>query len=144
MPYRFLDDIAIADEAFQAWGASLEEMFAAAWDATLNIMVREVHSIRSHQNRRIQIADAQLDMLLFQLLQELIFFKDAEQLLLRIGRIRIMLQENDNWTLEAELTGETIDPLRHDLIVDVKAITLHRFDVSQTAEGWASTVVVDV
>ena len=144
MPYRFIDDTSLADEAFQAWGQTIEEMFIAASDATLNVMVRDVGTVRSRQSRQVRLAESPLDMLLFQLLQELIYYKDAERLLLRTRKIRIEPMGNDAWTAEAELVGETIDPRHHDLIVDVKAITMHRFDVRQTAEGWTALVVVDV
>jgi len=80
---------------------------------------------------------------LFQLLQELIFFKDAEKLLLRVKEIRIRRLE-DRFTLEAKARGEELDPSRHDLVVDVKAVTLHRFQVEQTAQGWKATVILDI
>ncbi|NTU48413.1 MAG: archease, partial [Syntrophobacteraceae bacterium] len=45
MPYEFLDDIATADVAFQAWGKTLEEMFVSACEATINVMVSDLASI---------------------------------------------------------------------------------------------------
>jgi SHS2 domain-containing protein len=143
MPYRYLDDIAIADAAFEAWGQTAEEMLVSASDATVNIMVRDLDRIRYRDYRHLQIEEDQLDMLLFQLLQELIYYKDAEQLLLRVRTIRLE-QQDGSWRAYVELAGETIDPDRHNLVVDVKAITLHQFDVKQTASGWIASVIVDV
>jgi len=143
MPYRYLEGIAIADVAFEAWGQTPEEMIAAASDATLNIMVRNLDAVRDLDQRSFQVEDADIDLLLFQVLQELIYFKDAERLLLRVRRIQLR-QRPGIWTAAIEAKGETIDPDRHDLIVDVKAITLHRFQVEQTAGHWTATVVVDV
>jgi SHS2 domain-containing protein len=143
MPYRYLEDIAIADAAFEAWGTTIEEMLVSASNATLNIMVGDLASIRLRQYRHFRIDEDQLDMLLFQLLQELIYLKDAEQLLLLTRTIRVE-QSEDRWTAYIEVAGEPIDPLRHDLIVDIKAITLHRFSVQRTSEGWTATVIVDV
>lgn len=143
MPYRYLEDIAIADAAFEAWGDSMEEMFVAASNATLNIMVGDLMTIRPRQFRHFRIEEAQFDMLLFQLLQELIYYKDAEQLLLLIKTIRIE-QGKDNWSAFVEAAGESIDPQRHDLVVDVKAITLHNFTVQHAGTRWTATVIVDV
>jgi SHS2 domain-containing protein len=143
MPYRYLEDIAIADAAFEAWGNTLEETMVSAADATVNIMVRDLSSIRERQYRHLKCADTHIDMLLFQLLQDLIYYKDAEQLLLRMRTVRVH-QEKTWWTAYAELAGEPIDPERHDLIVDIKAITLHRLDVKQTEMGWTAQVVVDI
>jgi SHS2 domain-containing protein len=143
MPYRYLDDIAIADSAFEAWGETVEEMIAAASDAMLNIMVGNLESIAFRESRRREFEDAQIDMLLFQVLQEIIFFKDAERLLLRVRGIRLDERESI-WNAIVELEGESINPERHDLIVDVKAVTLHRLQVRKSDHGWTATVVVDV
>jgi SHS2 domain-containing protein len=143
MPYRYLDDIAIADAAFEAWGSTAEEMLVSASDATINIMIRDLDAIRFREYRHLQIAENQLDMILFQLLQELVYYKDAERLLLRVHTIRLDRRDG-SWTAYAELAGEPIDPGRHDLGVDVKAITLHKFEVLQTPGRWTASVIVDV
>ena len=143
MPYRYLPDIAIADVAFEAWADTPEELFVAAAEATMNVMVGDLSAIAGCEERAIRAVEAELDMLLFQLLQELIFFKDAEKLLLRIKEIGIRRLEK-GFALEARACGETLDPSRHDLVVDVKAVTLHRFRVEQTAQGWQATVILDI
>jgi SHS2 domain-containing protein len=143
MPYRYLEDIAIADAAFEAWGDTLAEMIRSAADATMNVMVRDLSAIRPRQYRHLQIKDSQMDMLVFQLLQELIYYKDAEQLLLRIRTVQLQ-QHGAEWIAYAELAGESIDPQRHDLVVDVKAVTLHQFEVRQTDQGWNARVIVDI
>jgi SHS2 domain-containing protein len=143
MPYRYLEDVAIADAAFEAWGNCLEETIVSAADATINVMVGDLSSIQKRQYRHLKVTDTQIDMLLFQLLQDLIYYKDAEQLLLRLQTIRLQ-KEGTRWTAYAELAGEPIDTRRHDLIVDIKAITLHRLEVKQNETGWTAQVVVDI
>ena len=46
MPYHYLDDVAIADIAFEAYGESKEEMFIAASDALMNVMVEDLVTIK--------------------------------------------------------------------------------------------------
>ena len=143
MPYRYLDEIATADAAFKAWGDTIETMFSAAADATLNVMVSELDTIAPIEHRTLEVAAEELDMLLFQLLQEIIFYKDAEQLLLRVAGIRIE-KKDGQLLLTAEVSGEALQPKKHDLIVDVKAVTLHRFKVEETSRGWEALVILDV
>lgn len=143
MPFKYLEDIATADVAFEAWGRTLPEMFVAAADATMNAMIVDLETIEPKEAREAQLESESLEMLLFQLLQELIFYKDAERLLLRVARVEIQGGEGA-CTLEAEMRGEGIDPDRHDLIVDVKAVTLHRYRVEETPDGWKSTVILDI
>jgi len=93
--------------------------------------------------RRIRLEAAEPDLLLHDLLEELVYLKDAESLLLLLDSCRVE-QEGGRWLLEAVAIGERIDPERHRLGVDVKAVTWHRFEVSQHDGGWQATVVLDV
>lgn len=143
MPYRFLDDIATADVAFEACGDSLEEMMVAAADATMNVMVENLDSIADRVRRIVDVAADAPDMLLYALLEELVFRKDVERLLLRVPSVRIEGRDG-GLALWAEAYGETLDPGRHRLLVDVKAVTLHRFAVERSDAGWRATVVLDI
>jgi len=143
MPYRFLEEIATADVAFEAWGSTIEETFVASADATMNVMVRDLEAIVAREQRVIHVEAEALDMLLFQLLQELIYFKDAEELLLRVSQVRIEPRPG-GWILDADSFSERIDRDRHELIVDVKAVTLHRFALEQTPQGWRTSVILDI
>lgn len=143
MPYRYLEDIATADVAFEAWGETLEEMFQSAAEATMNVMVEDLETVAKLDSRTILAEADEIDMLLFELLQELIFHKDADRLLLRVLSVEIN-HKDGGFTLRAEASGEEINPDKHELTADVKAVTLHRFEVVATPEGWKSTVILDV
>ena len=143
MPYRYLEDVAIADVAFEARGATQEELFQAAADATTNLMVADLGTITTREKRKIELQDESLELLLFNFLQELIFYKDAQKLLLRVGEIQIESSDG-SFKLRAEACGEELNPARHELGVDVKAVTLHRFQVQETPEGWQANIILDV
>ncbi|MFC1541072.1 archease [Candidatus Latescibacterota bacterium] len=143
MFYRYLENDTIADIAFQARGETLEDLFRAAADATINVMVEELDSIRAQEERTIHIEADGYDMLLVNFLQELIYYKDARQLILRPRKVNIV-HENVQFTLDTECYGEEIDPKRHKLNVDVKAVTLYRFKVFQTSSGWEANVILDI
>jgi SHS2 domain-containing protein len=141
--YRYLEEIATADVAFEARGDTLEETFLAAADATLNTMVEDIGTVAPLERRHFSLAADSLDLLLFELLQELVYHKDAGRILLRIRDLRIE-EAGSGYRLHAEATGETIDAGRHPLLADVKAVTLHRLVVQRTPDGWRAVVVLDV
>ena len=143
MPYQYLEEIAKADVAFEAWGETQEETFIAAADAMMNVMVADLSTIRMKERQSLHLEADALDMLLFELLQELIFQKDAARLLLRVKELRIW-REAEHYRLTGAAEGEELDPRRHDLIVDVKAVTLHRFGVERTDRGWKAMVILDI
>ena len=143
MPYHYLEHVATADAAFEAWGATPEELFTAAADATLNVMLADLETVRKEREVTIDIKNVEMDLLLFDFLNELVFYKDARRLLLRVDSLTIAPCP-DGFALHAIASGDEIDFSRHDLSADVKAVTLHRFKVEETAEGWRASVVLDI
>jgi len=143
MPYQYLEDIAIADAAFEASGENLQEVFISAANAVMNLMVENMEAIAKDTSVEIAVEDANMDLLLFKFLDELIYHKDAHQLLLRIESLRIAETAN-GFLLRAETWGEVIDPQKHHLNVDVKAITLHEFSLKQTGNKWIAHVHLDI
>ena len=143
MPYEFLDDIAIADIAFHAWGNDLPELFQAAGDAVMNTMIENLEAIELRETRVFDLENDALDMLLFNFLEEFVYYKDSQQLLLRSQNISIK-EKLGNFYLNATAQGEKLDSDRHHQGVDVKAVTLHRFKLEQTESGWEALVILDI
>lgn len=143
MPYRVLEHIAVADTAFEATGTTLEELFRAAAEALLAVMVEEPEKVLSHARLDFTVLNDDYEMLLFDFLQELIFFKDARRLMLHAEEVRIS-ETPEGIKAEVACGGEEIDTQRHSMVVDVKAVTMHRFSLEESDDGWRATVVLDV
>ena len=143
MPYHYLEDFGTADIAFEATGRDLAELFSDAADATTNVMIDNIEAIQPRETRQIELSNDKLDMLLFDFLQELIFLKDAERLLLRIREAQIA-ERDENYFVEATAEGEPLDTERHLQRADVKAVTLHDFSVEQIDGEWKARVLLDI
>jgi len=143
MPYDYLEEIGIADIAFEATGRDLPELFMAAADATMNVMIDNLDGIEPRETLQIELSNDNIDMLLFDLLQELIFLKDAERLLLRIRKVQVA-EKDENYFVKATAEGEPLDTERHHQRADVKAVTLHDFSVERTEGGWKARVLLDI
>jgi len=143
MPYHYLEEIGTADIAFEATGRDLPELFSDASDATMNVMIDNLDAIEPRETRHIELSNNEIDMLLFDFLQELIYFKDAERLLLRVRAVQIE-QRNEKYFLKTEAAGEPWDEARHQQRADVKAVTLHDFSVEKKNSGWKARVLLDI
>ena len=143
MPYKFLEEIGTADIAFEATGHDLPELFSDAADATMNVMIDNLDAIEPRETRHIELSNDKVDMLLFDFLQELIYFKDAERLLLRARDARIE-ERDERYFLTAEAAGEVLDAARHHQRADVKAVTLHNFSVEKADDAWKARVLLDI
>jgi len=106
-------------------------------------MVTDLETVAPRRQLDMTVSSDDYEMLLFELLQELIFYKDAEMLLLRVRDIRIA-PEGGRLVLRAVALGEEIDVDRHEMGVDVKAVTLHRYRVEKTKEGWEALIILDI
>jgi SHS2 domain-containing protein len=143
VPYRYVDDAPTADVGFVASGDTLEECLRAAADATLAVMLGNPESLRPHQQRTLHVESDSADLALLKLLEEIIYYKDAESLFLRVTSVEAKEQDG-RWVVDAAAEGEAIDPSRHQLAGDVKAVTLHRLKVQRINHSWEATVVLDV
>ncbi|HMF46793.1 MAG TPA: archease, partial [Candidatus Udaeobacter sp.] len=105
--------------------------------------IDNIEAIQPRETRPIELSNDKLDMLLFDFLQELIFLKDAERLLLRIRVVQID-ERDEIYFVKATAEGETLDAERHHQHADVKAVTLHDFSVERTENGWKARVLLDI
>jgi SHS2 domain-containing protein len=143
--WRLLDDRAFADAAFRAEASTMDGLFVCAAEALLGVMTAQPGSVQCREERPVRLESPSLEMLLFDLLQEIVFLKDSEGLLLKARAVSIEAEGAAGpFTLAAVLCGEKMDPARHSMLADVKAVTLHRFSVEQVSRGWAAEVVLDV
>ena len=132
-----------ADVGLRIAAPSFDELLAEAARGLFSLIVEEPREVRPVQRIEIHIPRAEpapeAAYLLFDWLNELLYTFETKRLLLAEFRVRV-----ENETLIGEAWGETIDPRRHRLDHEVKAITYHGLEVRQTHEGWEAQVIVDI
>ncbi|MBI1969675.1 archease [Candidatus Woesearchaeota archaeon] len=139
--FKFLEDIATADIAFQAYGKTLEELFQNAALAVSESMVN-TKQIKGKVKKELSFTADTLDNLLFDFLSEIIFLKDSDGLL--FSQFDLTITENKTKKLKAVLHGEPLNPQKQELRADVKAVTLHMFEIKKTAKGFEAMVILDI
>ncbi|HET6304452.1 MAG TPA: archease [Myxococcota bacterium] len=139
--FEFVDAVT-SDLTFVARGATPGEAFAAAAQALLAATIEDPASVEEREVRRIELAEPDVELLLLRFVNELVYLRDAELLLLRPRAVHLSLDSGAR--LEAELAGERIDRSRHRLAADVKAATAHGLSVAKTPRGWEARVTLDV
>lgn len=142
--FRFLEDIALADSAFEARGNSPSELFTASATAVIETLA-DPRTVDPALTKTVTRHDPSLANLLFDWLSDIVYIKDAERLVFRDTDCVVSSNQADgDWHLEGRLTGAPIDPARHDLRADIKAITKHRYEVREDNGTWVATVVMDI
>lgn len=141
MPFRFLEDIAIADVAFEASGKTLEHLFESCALATTQVMV-DLKTIGKEVSKEMTVKARDVDKLLRDFLDEIIFIKDSD--LLVFSRFNVKIKKNGVYELKANAYGEKLDMKKHKFGVDVKATTMHMFEVKEEKDGWKARVILDI
>jgi SHS2 domain-containing protein len=132
--YEYLDHT--ADVLFIAKASNLEDLFEQCALAVENTQV-EVKLIEPKIKKEIKIEAKTNEDLLFEFLDELLFYKDSERLI--FSKFDLKIKDNK---LECKAFGDEIDFKKHDPKVDVKAITMHMFELKKTDAGFEATVSI--
>jgi SHS2 domain-containing protein len=142
--FRFLEDVALADSAFEASGASPSELFEAAWQALIETMVNP-QTVGVRWSRVLELREESLEGLLFEWLSAIVYLKDAEGVLYHDAHVEVTEEAGQSaWRLRGTLRGEAIDPSRHELRADVKAVTKHLYGIRRENGRWVARVVLDI
>ena len=138
MKFKYLEDVAIADIAFEAYGKTLNEVFENSAYAFFD-MTANPKTIQTKITKEITLKNNDQQNLLYDFLSELIFLKDSEQLIFK--NVKVTIKNNQ---LKAILEGDKINPEKQELRNDIKAVTMHLFKLEKTKTGYLARVVVDI
>ncbi len=140
LKFKFLEHT--ADIMFEAYGKSLDELFENAAMAVSESMIK-TKDVKPKTVKTVKLQNAKVEMLLFDFLSELLYLKDAEQLVFSEFKVKIE-EAKGKFSLQAELKGDKLNMKKQEFRSDVKAITLHLFEVKKEKAGWTARVIVDI
>lgn len=138
--FKLVEDTTSADYVFDAFGISINELFANCSLACFSAMTdpARVDPVKSF---KLEVKGDTIEDLLYNYIAELIFIKDAEKVFLSQFDIDI---SPDNTILKAVVRGEPIDYNKHIIKIDVKAVTYHDLHVRVEKEGYSARMILDL
>lgn len=140
--YKVLEDVAIADIAFESQGKNLNKLFENSAFAIFEESA-DLDKVKVKDKYTVKLTAKNIEDLLYDFLSEILFLKDTHSFLFKKSKVKIEKKVN-NYNLKAQLSGEPIDRKKHELRNDIKAITLHMFKIEKTKDGYKAVFVVDV
>ena len=127
-----------ADVGIRAYGADLKEAFANAARGLFSL-ITELDSVEEVLHRDIEVNAPDIESLLVEWLNELIFIFDVENILFKRFDI-ITLSDTQ---LKARSYGEKVDKSKHQIKMGVKAATYHMPKVEKN-DGYRAEVLLDI
>ena len=131
-----------ADLGVEAKGKSLEEAFKEGAKGLYNIMV-DIDKVDKKEKIEFEIEGEDLEELLYNFLNELLFYTDVENLVFSDFDIKIE-KDNNGYRLKCIAYGEKINKEKHNIKEEVKAVTYHMMEVKQEEDGWKIRYIVDL
>ena len=117
-----------ADIGFYAFGNTLNESFENAGLAIFNI-ISNTNNISPEKSIEFEITSEDMVSLLYDYLEELLFYHEVEFML--FSEFDIEIEEIDNnYKLKAIIKGESINWDKHERDCEIKAVTFHQMEVN--------------
>ena len=142
MTHKFIEDFATADIAFEASGEDLDELFKSSAEALFEILANP-KKVNKSIVKKISLSNKNIENLLYDFLSEILYIKDNDFMIFNSCNVKIT-ELDGIYQLKVTLHGEKINPKKHELHSDAKAITLHQFSIEKTKNGYNSFVIVDI
>jgi SHS2 domain-containing protein len=133
-----------ADYGIRARAESPEDLLADAARGLFSLMVANLDAVRAVEQVEFRIEGDQFDDLLHDWLTELLYTFAVRHLALSDFHVQVEGELPATLRLVATARGEPIDPTRHEIDLEVKAITWHGLKVERQGGEWLAEVIVDV
>jgi SHS2 domain-containing protein len=139
--YNFIDHT--ADIAVEVKGDTIEELFTASAFAWRESVI-EKDKINLFDQQEINIYEISYEELLVHFLDELNYlFLTRKWIMSGINKIEIQ-KKNDKLKLKAIVTGESYNDKRHQLKVEIKAVTFHQMEIKKVNNEYFTRIIFDI
>ncbi len=134
-----------ADVRIRVWGNNWSELFQEAARGMVSQMI-PLNSVREIEKRQFQIEGENGEELLLAWLREILYLIEGGMVFTRfqVCEDRFSNKKADHFHFSCSLWGEHIDPSRHDLCTEIKAITRHGLHVKKKGPCWETLILFDV
>jgi len=137
MKYKLIDHT--ADLGIRVFAKSAEELFENAAMALFDL-ITDASVLTGNCQARIQVKGADRADLMVNWLRELLYLWNGKKRLVKTVKISALSETG----LTADVSYDHFLAGRHDIRLEIKAVTYHQIQVSGGASGWKATVIFDV
>ena len=134
---NFLDHT--GDAGILVRAPDLKELFArAAWG--MFYLITDMDAVRLVDLDYVELWAPDLSALMVNWLSELNYRHVTEHRLFRQFELIQISEES----LVAVVRGEKIDPARHEIFTEIKAVTFHSMRIERGDRGWEAQIILDL
>jgi SHS2 domain-containing protein len=128
-----------ADVGLSAQGDTLGELFEALGEGLTDVICAR-EQVAATEKRMVTVRAEDVEALAVDFLSAVRTAVQTDRFL--VADVSVMkIDEN---AVQADLSGEMYDPDRHELKVEVKAVTYHQLKIVQEGDIWVGRVILDI
>ncbi len=139
MKFKYFDHT--ADVMFEAYGKTIEEAFSNAGIAMFNILT-DITKVKAIKSFNIEVKADKYEKLLYDFLDELLFYMDTEHMIFSEFKNMKITKENNVYILTCVAYGDLAS--NYDTHGDIKAPTYNEMLIKETSDGFVLRIVVDI
>ncbi|MEE4310360.1 MAG: archease [candidate division KSB1 bacterium] len=138
-PLRYKQIEHTGDIGIQIFGKTLHDLFINAAFGMFEI-ITDLGDIEKDTSEIIEVAGDGVEELLVNWLSELNYLFVTENKVFN----RFVITRYKDFELTATVRGATIDPSRHPVNTEIKAVTYHELYVKELKNRWEAQVIFDI
>jgi SHS2 domain-containing protein len=135
--YKILDHT--ADIGIEVWGKTKKDALANTVEAMFDLLA-DSNNVNVVQEKQLNISGADMADMLINLLREALYLFHAQAWLCKKCEILELNKEK----IVASFSGEPYDAKKHQLKMEIKAVTYHTLKIERVDKGWRARVIFDV
>jgi SHS2 domain-containing protein len=141
--YKIVDHT--ADLGLRVWGKTVPELFDEAARALMSQIIN-LEEVESTHKQSFYIEAESIEMLLHQWLREILFYVDKGLVFKQFHIEKHNLSDKNaaKYYIKGQLVGELLDPTRHRICNEIKAVTRHNFYVKSKGPWWEANILLDL
>jgi len=136
-PFEIIDHT--ADIGIVAYGEDIKQVFANAAIGLFNL-IADLDDFKEDIERYIELSAEDIEILLVEWLNELIYIFDVEHIIFK----RFEINELTSTSIRARCFGEKIRHGQHKLKREIKAATYHMLRISKEGDSYKVQVIFDI
>ena len=131
------------DIGIQVTAASLPQLLERAALGMFRVLT-DLEAVHESESTQIAVNGRDLEALMVRWLSDLNYRHTVGHVLYSAFEVAPIEETEDGFALTATARGEPIDPDRHTVYTEIKAITFHGMEIKETDDGWAVQVIFDM
>lgn len=128
-----------ADMGLEAHADTLGELLEALGEGLAGVICPRAQ-VAARQTRGLEVSSEDPEALLVEYLSAILNVIEADRFAVRT----VSVVAADQGSVKARLSGEPLDPARHEILREVKAVTYHQTKIAREGGQWIGRVILDV